>query len=106
MNGAGLVSAAVAGGISYLLMRKEKMFVQEKERKGRCISYGNGNIGNTGNGGNRRQRFPDRDIPMIDQVYEALQMERKAQKEVSTEEKKRQVLADLSKSMRIFGEAH
>lgn len=28
MNGAGLVSAAVVGGISYLLMRKEKMFVQ------------------------------------------------------------------------------
>lgn len=28
MNGAGLVSAAVVGGISYLLMLKEKMFVQ------------------------------------------------------------------------------
>lgn len=27
MNGAGLVSAAVVGGISYLLMQKEKMFV-------------------------------------------------------------------------------
>jgi membrane protease YdiL (CAAX protease family) len=38
MNGAGLVSAAVVGGISYLLMRKEKMFVQgagnEKRAKG------------------------------------------------------------------------
>ena len=28
MNGVGLVSAAVVGGISYLLMRKEKMLVQ------------------------------------------------------------------------------
>ncbi len=27
MNCAGLISAAVVGGISYLLMRKEKMFV-------------------------------------------------------------------------------
>ena len=38
MNGAGLASAAVVGGISYLLMRKEKMFVQgagnEKRAKG------------------------------------------------------------------------
>lgn len=35
MNGAGLVSAAVVGGISYLLMRKEKMFVQGGRKKHR-----------------------------------------------------------------------
>lgn len=35
---------------------------QEKERKGQCISYGNSNIGNTGNDGNHSQRFPDKEI--------------------------------------------
>ena len=35
---------------------------RRKKRKGRCISYGNGNIGNTGNGGNHSQWFPDKKI--------------------------------------------
>lgn len=34
----------------------------KKERKGQCISYGNSNIGNTGNDGNRSQRFPDKKV--------------------------------------------
>ena len=33
MNGAGLISAAVVGGISYLLMRKDKMVVQGVEKR-------------------------------------------------------------------------
>lgn len=41
------------------MIQREK---SKKERKGRCISYGNRNIRNTGNGGNCGQRFPDKKI--------------------------------------------
>lgn len=41
----------------------------KKERKGRCISYGNSNIGNPGNGGNRSQRFPDKKVCILRTGY-------------------------------------
>lgn len=42
---------------------------RERERKGQCISYGNGNIGNTGNGGDHSQRFPDKEICVLRTGY-------------------------------------